>query len=185
MYDIPSSIINKIKSIVNNNDYYKGYYYYAGYIKFIEKKVSHSNGFSIFRFNVESERNTSVYDVLIKMSIMGDVIDHSCTCAQYDVNKNCKHIAACLIKHYEDLFVDKSENKVMNMTKKIFEDFNFVNNVKKELNLEVFLYNKEVTLKIGFDKLYSLNNKFPLFITSYKYHQSNIDLPSQTLETFC
>ena len=32
MYDIPSDIINKIKAVVNNNDYYKGYYYYAGYI---------------------------------------------------------------------------------------------------------------------------------------------------------
>lgn len=175
MYDIPSSIINKIKAVVSNGDYYKGYYYYAGYIKFIEKKVSHSNGFSIFRFNVESERNTNVYDVLIKMSIMGDVIDHSCTCAQHDVNKTCKHIAACLIKHYDDLFIDKSGNKVMNMTKKIFEDFSFVNNVKKELNLEIFLYNKEATLKIGFDKLYSLNNKFQSFITSYKYHQMNIE----------
>ena len=61
-------------------------------------------------------------------------------------------------KYYENLFVDKSGNKVINMTKKIFEEFSFVNNVKKELNLEVFLYNKEATLKIGFDKLYSLNN---------------------------
>lgn len=175
MYDIPSEIINKIKAVVNNNDYYKGYYYYAGYIKFIEKKVSRTNGFSIFRFNVESERNTNLYDVLIKMSIMGDVIDHSCTCAQHDVNNNCKHVAACLIKYYENLFVDKSGNKVINMTKKIFEEFSFVNNVKKELNLEVFLYNKEATLKIGFDKLYSLNNKFQSFITSYKYHQMKID----------
>ena len=119
MYDIPSDIINKIKAVVNNNDYYKGYYYYAGYIKFIEKKVSRTNGFSIFRFNVESERNTNLYDVLIKMSIMGDVIDHSCTCAQHDVNNNCKHVAACLIKYYEDLFVDKSGNKVINMTKNL------------------------------------------------------------------
>ena len=175
MYDIPSSIISKIKTVVNNSDYYKGYYYYAGYIKLIEKKVSRTNGFSIFHFNVESERNSSVYDVLIKMSIMGDVMDHSCSCPQHDINGTCKHVAACLIKYYEDLFIDKSGNKIMNMTKKIFEDFNIVNSIKKELNLEVFLYNKEVTLKIGFDKLYSLNNKFASFITCYKYHQMNIE----------
>lgn len=175
MYDIPSEIINKIKTVVNNSDYFKGYYYYPGYIKFIEMKKSTSLGFSIFHYNVESERNSNVYDVLVKMSLMGDVLEHSCSCPNHSVSGTCKHIAACLIKDYENLFVDKSGNQIMNMTTKIFNDFNLTNKVKKELNLEVYLYKNEVSLKIGFDKLYSLNNKFTSFINSYKYHQMTVE----------
>lgn len=169
MYDIPSDVIENIKSVVNNSDYFKGFYYPQSYIN--EKRIIKKNDYKIYEFYVESERTTKEYQVLLKINIAGKIIGRSCDCPQYDMTKSCKHIAACLIHNYNDILIDNSPEKEFNITEKIFKDFNFTNNIRSEINLELTIkkFGKYFYLyiKIGEDKLYSVTTKFNKFSELY------------------
>ena len=52
MYDIPNDVVENIKSVVNNSDYFKGFYYPQSYIN--EKRIIKKNDYKIYEFYVES-----------------------------------------------------------------------------------------------------------------------------------
>lgn len=171
MYDIPSDITNKIKAVVKANDYFKGFYYPSFYIDLVN--ITNRDGNKIFEYDVESQRNSSIYSVFIKVNLAGNILGTSCSCPQYEATRSCKHIAACLIHEYEDMLVDNSPEKQFNITEKLFNKFNFTNNIKSELNLEIsikrygayfYLY-----VKIGENKLYSVTTKFNKFSEIYNH----------------
>ncbi|MEG2011192.1 MAG: DEAD/DEAH box helicase [Bacilli bacterium] len=179
MIDIPNDIQRELRNWISSSDYIKGYYYNTNSINFISKTVYESHIYFIFK--VESERTMDRYKVLIKVNKMAHIIGVGCNCPQFEVSSSCKHIAACLLKHYEEILEDTSPDRIYNLTEELFKQFNNNKVLKKEVFLELnFGYEKDnnrsfytyLQIKIGNKKMYSLANKIQSFIYDYK-NESN------------
>lgn len=113
-----------------------------------------------------------------------EIVDVDCNCPQFASWGTCKHVAACLLKYREDE-IDPQEKK-LSVSKEILKAFyspekeNYL--IKKALQLEISLtFNEnyyesivQVDMKIGVDKLYSLNNKLSAFLSIYEEGEQSL-----------
>ena len=160
--------LDKIKNIVSKSDIAKGLNYNKSLIKYWDQFSEDYNDVS--HFHVISERNNYYYDVYIEHR-NGKIKHVDCDCPQFFNTESCKHIAAVLVNYGHLLFknnVDPKEasKKIM---KVLLENQN-KSKLKRKLNLEIYinLYrNKSIEIKIGEEKLYSLNNKLTKFLDTY------------------
>lgn len=136
----------------------------------------------IYKYKVDSINNDNTYKVEIIMQ-HNEVIGSNCTCPMCDETGSCKHIALVLIKYGSEIFPNllneeiKVENELETSQKIINDLYNLNGNYdhKTVLNLEIELrqvsgYGRGgvyVYLKVGENKLYSLNNKLSLFLNTY------------------
>ncbi len=162
---------------------YKGLYYNSSYVKKInnyspDKKIKTSN------FRVRSERIDYYYTVNIVTRTDydgGEIVRYSCTCPQYNKTGECKHIAACMGKYFDELFMfdmDNISDYALAISKDIIDSFYKpkTNKIRKKLDLEITLTSFEswyngssvsVNYRIGENKLYTLRGKFTKFLSAY------------------
>lgn len=146
-----------------------------------QKVVTIYGNDKIYKYKVESVNNDNIYNVEIVIQ-KGKVIGSNCTCPMCDETGSCKHIALVLIKYSSELFPglvssDFKKGNELTISKEIINDlYNLNGNLdyKTVLNLEIelrpALYGRTgvyVYLKIGDQKLYSLNNKLSFFLDVY------------------
>lgn len=161
-------IRNKIIKVTSPSDYIKGRNYDSSLVKKIEK-VIYSNQIQ-FRFHVRSESFTNtLYHVWITFNEKGDICKTSCDCLQFDKNRSCKHVGACLWHDKEELFVENKKGYQEQITQTIFDLLKeSVNKPKsllnKKVNFELYItadnfysyYDNEIEIyfKVGVDRLY-------------------------------
>lgn len=177
-----SDKMNKVKDtrkeilkIVGLHDYKKGEHYH-GYVN-LEEIDEQEDGIHYY-VDVQSEsQRYHFYNVEVTAK-KGHVVNATCPCKQYEIAGSCKHIATALINYQEEIFMDEEEKR-MNESLAILERF-YVEKpqkfkIRKQAHLEVELeivkgyyrqrYN--IKLKIGEDKLYTLNQKLNRFLSVY------------------
>lgn len=173
--------LSKVYDYLGREMFFRGRTYPFHNVEFIKET---KNGLArVFNFEVEDKYKYRIYNVKIETA-KGDISNVSCSCSAPN-SKVCDHIAAALVFYHGDIFsLTKEETKFL-LSKKILDDFadvtkTGVGKVKKQLNLTVELLfdypNDDVSikLKIGENKLYSLNNKFSSFLESYKYKEDEL-----------
>lgn len=136
----------------------------------------------IFKYMIQELNQKAIYHVELILKNR-ELISLNCNCGK----DKCEHIAAVLIKHQDELFPDLvyNNNKVtndLNISQKIINQLYSEKNIEKKiLTLEIdlkfisSLYSKTgllVSLKVGQQKLYSLNNKLYSFFNAYYNHQN-------------
>ena len=173
-------LYNKIIGLVGPSDYYKGRDYFENYIEF-KNKVKNNDNSITYKYKVESERTYKKYncDITIKNDNVKTI---NCNCPQCNTTGHCKHIAAVLYNHLEQMHEENTdpEEKMLSVTETILNMFdnsnkNQTRRVKEQVKLEVELYPHssyyhqyiEVKLKIGTGRMYSLNNKINTFLDAY------------------
>ena len=129
----------KIKKFVGSSEFIKGRNYLKYYVR--PQGVVMGEGASTFLFDVESESTYDVYKVRINVN-KGEILSSSCTCPQHARAGVCKHVAASLINHREEIFNFDPKERVLNISRQILKEFkpevtNTKREVKKELTLEV------------------------------------------------
>lgn len=168
-------IINKIPIKIQTSDLSKGIQYWSDYIEYEGRWVK--DKILYHKYEVESESSCNYYDVLIGV-YKGKIISGTCTCFRYESAESCKHLAAVLYKRYEEIMNNSlsEEELSVNILNYFYKPKNTNRNVKKELKLNIELrfddtrFGSIITpyVKIGFDKLYSLNNKLSKFYDVYE-----------------
>ena len=164
-----------VKRYVRNEDYLKGRRFPPYYIKLYKRQIR--NNEIILLYKVESERTYKEYDVVVSTS-NHEVVGHSCTCPRYKEYHSCKHVAAVLINHYNDIIKFTPKDLLKSLSMNIIDSFDEIDNkgdIKEEVGLEIELnpsgYQSNVTVKIGKDKKYVLKNKIHNFL--YVYNTQN------------
>lgn len=167
-------IEEKIINCVNKQNYLKGENYDYNKIDLI--KVIHMTDKSkIYKFSAISERTSKKYNIDITTK-NNDIILTYCSCPQFELEKKCKHIAACLIKEKQKIFLEEKKEKKVNIADIIFKDIiNSNKNNKQQLQLELELNFRKsyygaglyVKFKIGIDKLYSASSRAKYFFETY------------------
>ena len=175
---------SEICKLIDIQDFHKGTYYEESYIDF-DKEEQNKNDRKVKRYyKVESERTYQKYKVIIESSFDGKLLKVSCNCPQFVSHDSCKHVGAVLYNRYEEVTqkIDTRtlEEKELDYSEEILNLFyteKKERKVKKQIILDITLtfYQRyyterfiQVDLKIGTDRLYSLNNKMNGFINAYK-----------------
>ena len=160
-----------IKRYVRNEDYLKKKTFTSYYIILNKKKIK--NNEIVLLYKVESERTYKNYDVVVATS-NHELVSHGCTCPRYKEAHSCKHVAAVLINHYNDIIKFTPKDLLKNLSMNIIDSFEEIDNkgtIKEEIGLEIELnpegYQSNVTVKIGKDKKYVLKNKIHNFLEVY------------------
>ena len=142
-----------IKRYVRNEDYLKGRRFPPYYIKLYKRQIR--NNEIILLYKVESERTYKEYDVVVSTS-NHELVGHGCTCSRYKEAHSCKHVAAVLINHYNDIIKFTPKDLLKNLSMNIIDSFEEIDNkgnIKEELGLEIEInpsgYQSNVTVKIG------------------------------------
>ena len=165
--------VSKILENVTKFDLSKGMNYNKNYLKLRQKYKK--DDIDVMHFHVISQTRSYYYDTYINY-FNGEVYDTDCDCPQFFQTGSCKHVAACLYFYYNDIYkitVDPKEATI-----KVLQNLLINNKVKKQLNVEVninlsdYIY---LELKIGFNKLYSLNNKLSRFIDVYTGRMKSLE----------
>lgn len=180
-------VLTKIKDKVGYDSFEKGKQYPKNYIRYIGF-VENNRG-KQHLFEVESERTYDYYNVRI-IEKEDEIVSTYCNCSQFNRAGNCKHIAASLLNCKEKIFPAYQRNFAFQITNQILDAFYKKQEgpkIKKQLTLEIELEFRESTyyyyktepmvyykLKIGEDKLYSLNNKMSNFIECYRGVQKSM-----------
>lgn len=184
-------VLTKIKEKIGYDSFNKGKSYYKSYVRYVSN--NHINRGKLYHFKVESETNYyDYYDVSI-IEKDDEIVSMYCDCPQFNRAGTCKHIGACLF-HYKDLiFSNYRADASIYITNKILSKFDKPKNVlkiKKQLSLEIeieiidnpyYYYSSssdpfiKYKLKIGVDKLYSLNNKISNFIDCYNNRNKTLE----------
>ena len=178
--------LEKIKKFVGSSEFIKGRNYLKYYVR--PQGVVMGEGASTFLFDVESESTYDVYKVRINVN-KGEILSSSCTCPQHARAGVCKHVAASLINHREEIFNFDPKERVLNISRQILKEFkpevtNTKREVKKELTLEVELnverYNGvHVGLKIGLTRPYAVRNKLGNFFKCYIENTGELEFGKQ------
>lgn len=171
---------NKIIDIVGSSNYIKAKS--LSFDSVLQQKVITILGNDkIYKYKVASVNCDNIYNVEIIMQ-HSNIFSTSCTCPMYDKTGSCKHIGLVLLKHCNDFFpdlIDKSIKEENNLFKsrKVIDAIYDINKEdgKQILNLEVEIrfvegYNRKgayIYLKVGENKLYSLNSKLSCFLSVY------------------
>lgn len=168
-------LINKISVNLQPSDLAKGLQYWSSYIDY-EGKWKRDN-IIYHKYNVESESSSNYYDVVVGV-YKNKIISGTCTCLRYESADSCKHLAAVLYKRYEEIMKNSlSEEEISeNILSSFYKDNKESRVIRKELKLDLSLRFDDTRfgsviipyIKIGFDKLYSLNNKLHKFYDVYE-----------------
>lgn len=167
------SVENKIINVVGQLNFLKGNNYDMNKIKLI--KIIHMTDKSkIYKFSVESERIPQLYNVDITNK-NNEIVLTYCSCPQFEKEKKCKHIAACLIKEQDKIFNNEKQKENINISDLIFKNIINNNSSKQLLKLELELnfhenyYNSGlyIKFKVGIDKLYYASSKTKYFFELY------------------
>lgn len=157
--------LDKILKLVSRDDFLKGRLYLKNNVRIRDRfKDGKSN---VIHFHVDSQSRNYYYDVYI--TYFNGVVEYfQCDCPQYRSFHHCKHVAACLRLYKDEIFKITIDPK--KISSNILKNLMVTNKVKKQLKLDVTIINSSyptVELKVGYDKMYSLNNKLSRFIDVY------------------
>ena len=165
---------DKILEFVNEFDYKNGLDLVRNVrlIKHTRSGYEHT-----FEFNV-NDNNSYFGNVGVQIDTFnGSISELYCSCSYYGIFRKCKHIAACLIKNYNDIFkVEEFDTKLI--TDDVLFPFTVKEEtkpvIKKEVNIDIELHKYtyyanrcDFKFKIGIDKMYSLNKKIYDFSRAY------------------
>lgn len=157
----------RISNFVGMDSYLKGMNYPRHYVRYLGN-TSSRNGFK-HHFRIYSEHGYGFYDTNFTVKD-NEFVAMECNCPQFKSFKSCKHIAAAMIKEYENVITDYYE-----LTEEILDKFmegNFSNHKEiMRLELEFIFYANTVNYKakVGTKKTYVLtDSKIRDFINAYK-----------------
>lgn len=175
-----------VRQFIFTTDLIKGTNYDKEKVNFEGKKILEKDSKTItcYHFEVDSESKPTYYDVYIYIKSSNEIAKTLCDCKQYRSTNSCKHIAASLIKYYDEMF-ESIENLKTNISNDILKQFvpQEQNTIKKELKLTLslefkekdnyFYYNstyidQSIKLTIGLDKEYTLKPHVSLFKEAYE-----------------
>lgn len=170
------NVEQEIIKLVNKSNYQKGKLINSNNI-LPQKQMTLMGNDKIQTFYVKSSNNENVYLVQI-ITKNRRIISTHCTCPMCDATDSCKHIAAVLINKKdeffssipkEEIFLDASDAIIDALYKKNNPQEKIILKLEIELKFENSYYNKGVfvNIKIGENKLYSLNNKMSQFFNFY------------------
>ncbi len=153
-----------ITKYLNQSDYIKGRYYFAGYIgrgnAWFDKDNSNIMNLSV---NIESERTTKIYSTDFKINLdTNEILNLKCDCPQFKETKSCKHLAAVLYYYFDQIFKFKITDKEKEeYTKDLFtrikgnnEKRKVKEEVKVQYEITTDVYSFNLCLKVGTSKLY-------------------------------
>ena len=160
-------------------DIHRGNMYWLGYIKYNRKEIDGDRITHVYK--VESESSPSIYDVRITLN-KGKLERPTCTCIRYQDARSCKHVAAVLIRKYEEIKRKSLSNAQLSeqILSLFYDQTEKTRKVKKELKLTIDLsfemnYHGTIlipNIKIGYNKMYNFNNKARKF---YEVYDGEID----------
>ncbi len=166
---------NKISVNLQPSDLAKGIQYWSSYINYDKKKIVDDVFYHTYK--VESERTSDLYDVVVGVH-RGKIVSGTCTCLRYESANSCKHLAAVIYKRYEEIMRNSLSNEQVseNILSLFYKPDEEKRSVKKELKLSIGLKFDDTRfgsviipqIKIGYDRLYSLNNKLRKFFDVYE-----------------
>lgn len=174
MVKLNDIVKEKIIFLTSNVDFKNGMLFSEEEV-ILRDKQEYVDGTLSCIFNVSSSRGRGY--VLSKISTRNDnVIDTFCTCPRHRMKGSCEHIAAALI-HYKDIFfTEKSNEEIIEISNDFFKKYLVSNEpkIKKQVFVEYKISNQYmwddefyVSIKIGFNKKYSLSSKLRMFLDSY------------------
>ncbi len=138
-----------------------------------------------FEFNV-NDKNYYFGNLDVQIDTFnGSINEIYCSCNHFGIFSKCKHIAACLINYYDEIF-KKEEFDSKFITDDLLSTFNTKETitpiVKKEVHIEIELHKYtyyantcDIKFKIGIDKMYILNKKIYDFARSYLYKKGVVN----------
>ena len=155
-------------------DVSRGIQYWPGYIEYNRREIKNDKIIQIYK--VESESSYDFYEVKIFVK-EGKIINGSCTCMRYEEAHSCKHLAAILLRKQEEILQKSLTNEQVteNILSLFYKPTEEKRTIKKELKLTIILTFHDTNrgpmiipqIKIGLDKMYSLNNKLKKFYEVY------------------
>lgn len=176
MVELNESIKNKIIKLTSYQDYIKGLNLPKSNIR-LQSKSEFSMGDVSYLFQIKSTSRHYYY--FTKINIEDNEVDSAlCTCPQYELTDSCKHIASALINYQNEIFTEKSEEELLEISKDVFKNYINENN-KRRIKQEVFIeyaicennnyWRRElvINLKIGINKKYVLKSKLKSFLNAY------------------
>ena len=166
--------LNNLPLKLHPIDIGRGCRYWNGYIKYNRRENEENKIHQIYE--VESENSYNFYKVKITL-IDGEIKFGTCTCSCYRETKSCKHLAAVLIRKNDEILKKSLTNEQLtdNILSLFYNPNSNKHTIKKELKLSISLDFADgqmgpviiPKIKIGIDKLYSLNNKAKKFFDVY------------------
>jgi len=166
--------LNNLPIKLHPVDFNRGMQYWQGYINFDKKVIKNDIITQIYK--VESETSYDYYYVKVSVE-NGKVTTGSCTCPRYDEAHSCKHLAAVIIRKYAEILKNSltKQEVTENILSLFYEPNETKRNIKKEIKLTINLTFQDTNrgpllipqIKIGTNKLYSLNNKVKKFYEVY------------------
>ena len=166
--------------------FYLGENYPKEFITFISKRKVHDG--EEFTFQLEDRYSYMNYSVAIKK--VRDRFYFNCDCRRFRMEQKCEHIPACFL-HYAHLFFSRTDKDIESISKRILEHYKMKEErktVKEEVNIDVKItfyeryYDKvaEVSIKVGTDRLYALNeSKIKKLLNAYRYQNEKVTFGKQ------
>ena len=113
-----------VRQFIFTTDLIKGTNYDKEKVNFEGKKILEKDSKTItcYHFEVDSESKPTYYDVYIYIKSSNEIAKTLCDCKQYRSTSSCKHIAASLIKYYDEMF-ESSKNLKTNISNDILKQF--------------------------------------------------------------
>lgn len=180
-------IIERIKQLHADNflsasDITKGLNYYRGYIRYQGRKGGFDGSISLL-FDVESESSYDIYKVKIKLK--NQVTEAvSCSCPMFRRTNSCKHLAATFIYGYNEIIKNSlsDEQIAENILSLFYQERKEKRNYHRELKLNIAMtfghgYEGPIVsldMKIGWNKMYNLNNKIRKFYDVYSGNSESL-----------
>ncbi len=175
-YIDPEYIKNGIKEINKEDIIYKDT---------LTRYNNHYNSYEYYFF-LRNKNGTYVRSE-IDLNKAKEITYLECTCYEFNMHENCKHLGAIAYYYYDTLF-KKDLTKIYNNILDLF--LNNTNNIiKKEVKVELVLkvneneysdfyyYSRQfvdVKLLLGTNKMYNLGNKYSSFFTVYSQGEGEV-----------
>lgn len=171
IYDVIDSMPIKIKE----DDMFKGIRYWSMYIEYDKREVHGDTIFQLYKVRSESKFNSN-YSVNVGVK-NGKIISGTCNCLRYQSANSCKHLAAVLFRRSEEILKKSlTDEQITNNILSLFYKPDDKKTLKKELKLSIGLkvydsghYGSVIVpqIKIGTERMYSLNIKLKRFFEVY------------------
>lgn len=174
-----------IKNYIGNYNYDMLYRRFHDYL--FKYNIEEKKGSYYARFQMLSDIN---YGSPTKVSIRVDknfnVTGIGCTCRDFKIMEECRHINLALMQACKENFIKQlkpvtKEDRLRNIIMALSEE-NANLNARKKAHLEIFLnrislsfygqqdINYELTIKVGIKKMYTLTSKYNAFFKAYNNH---------------
>ena len=169
------NFLNDLPFYIDPDDLKKGIRYWIHYINYSGSTYKDNIVYQIY--NVESESTYDQYEVKVGVS-KGRIVNGSCSCFRFREHNSCKHLAAVLIRYSRDIIRNSltKEEITENILTAFYNPDEDKKSIKRELKISINFTFYENTrneslvipqIKIGIDRLYSLNNKIKKFYEVY------------------